>query len=285
MGSKEKKKKEIAIPDMHLVENEMQRLGVTPNKLSVSDILKNTNEEKKKSKKDSSVKRAVSTAAAVAVKETVPAAVSVSASVPGVASTSAAEGTEEHSAGIPGMSAVENEIRRINYRKRYLHTLWTTLCVIVIAAAIAVLVATMFTPVLQVSGSSMEPTLEDNNIVILLNKSGFKTGDLVGFYYQNKILLKRVIAGPGDVVDIDEAGNVMVNNVLLDEPYVTNKALGDTDRTYPYQVADDRYFVMGDNRLTSIDSRNTAIGCIETDQIVGKVVFRVWPLNSISTVK
>ncbi len=278
MGSKEKKKKEIVIPDMHLVENEMHRLGVTPNKRSFSEFLKGSDEKSEKNEKDYLEEPVVSTSAAAS------SVAAAAASVP-MASSSASATESENAAGIPGMSAVENEIRRISYRKRYLHTLWTTLCVIVIAAAIAVLVATMFTPVLQVSGSSMEPTLEDNNIVILLNKSGFKTGDLVGFYYQNKILLKRVIAGPGDVVDIDEEGNVMVNNVLLDEPYVTNKALGDTDRTYPYQVADDRYFVMGDNRLTSIDSRNTAIGCIETDQIVGKVVLRVWPINSISTVK
>ncbi|MCD8219186.1 MAG: signal peptidase I, partial [Ruminococcus sp.] len=112
----------------------------------------------------------------------------------------------------------------------------------------------------------------------------FKTGELVGFYYQNKLLLKRVIAGPGDVVDLDDAGNVFVNGTLLDEPYVTEKALGESDRDYPYQVPENRYFVMDDNRTTSIDSRSSAIGCIETDQIVGKVVLRVWPLKRISLI-
>ncbi|MCD7816829.1 MAG: signal peptidase I, partial [Bacteroides sp.] len=140
-------------------------------------------------------------------------------------------------------------------------------------------------PVLQVSGDSMEPTLSNGDIIVLLSGSSFETGDLVGFYYQNKLLLKRVIGGPGDVIDIDEEGNVTVNGELLDEPYVTNKALGECDITLPYQVPESRYFVMGDNRTTSIDSRSSAIGCIEIDQIVGKVMLRVWPLSSLSLIQ
>ncbi len=189
-----------------------------------------------------------------------------------------------HTAQIPSEEAVAAERERLQYQKKYRQTLRTTIYALVVVAAIAVLLATMFLPVLQVSGTSMEPTLSDNDIIVLLKTSNFDTGDLIGFYYQNKILLKRVIAGPGDVVDIDEEGNVYVNDELLDEPYLTSRALGETDLTYPYQVPENRYFVMGDNRATSIDSRSSAIGCIEVDQIVGKVILRVYPLSSISLI-
>ncbi len=151
-------------------------------------------------------------------------------------------------------------------------------------AAAAVLLATVFFPVLQVSGTSMEPTLEDEDIILLIDTDNFETGDLIGFYYQNKLLLKRVIGGPGDVIDIDDEGNVSVNGELLDEPYVTEKALGETDLTYPYQVPENRYFVMGDNRATSVDSRSSAIGCIDIDQVVGKVILRVWPIKNFSLI-
>ncbi|MCD8160466.1 MAG: signal peptidase I [Clostridiales bacterium] len=183
---------------------------------------------------------------------------------------------------LPTEEAVAAERQRLHYQKKYLRTLRTTVYALVVVAAVAVLIATMVLPVLQVSGSSMEPTLSDGDVIVLLKSGEFETGGLVGFYYQNKLLLKRVIAGPGDVVDIDEDGSVYVNDVLLDEPYVTEKALGETDRDYPYQVPEGRYFVMGDNRTTSIDSRSTAIGCIETDQILGKVILRIWPLEQIS---
>ncbi len=188
-------------------------------------------------------------------------------------------------ASIPSMEEVEAEKNRLEYVHRYRRTLRSTIFALIVVAAIAVLAATLFLPVLQVSGTSMEPSLEDGDIIILMGNGSFKTGDLVGFYYQNSLLLKRVIGGPGDIIDIDEDGNVTVNGELLDEPYVTNKAMGETDRTYPYQVPDDRYFVMGDNRAISIDSRSTTIGCIEADQIVGKVILRVWPLRSISVIR
>ncbi|MCD8118474.1 MAG: signal peptidase I [Lachnospiraceae bacterium] len=183
---------------------------------------------------------------------------------------------------LPSEEEVAAERERLQYRKRFRRTLATTVYALTAVAAVAVLVATIFLPVLQVSGSSMEPTLSDGDVIVLFKSGSFKTGDLVGFYYQNKLLLKRVIAGPGDVVDIDEEGNVYVNEELLNEPYVTDKTLGESDLDYPYQVPDGRYFVMGDNRETSIDSRSSAIGCIETEQIVGKVVLRVWPLEKIS---
>lgn len=196
-------------------------------------------------------------------------------------------------ANIPSEEAVAAERERLQYQKRYRQTLRTTIyALIVVAAAVllatlflSVLLATLFLPVLQVSGTSMEPTLEDGDIILLVKTDNFETGDLVGFYYQNKLLLKRVIGGPGDIIDIDAEGNVTVNGELLDEPYLTTKSLGETDLTYPYQVPESRYFVMGDNRTTSIDSRSSAIGCIEADQIVGKVVLRVWPLSELSLIK
>ncbi|MCC8167929.1 MAG: signal peptidase I [Clostridiales bacterium] len=185
---------------------------------------------------------------------------------------------------LPSEEEVAAERERLQYRRRYRQALRTTIYALVVVAAVAVLAATLFLPVLQVSGSSMEPTLSDGDVIVLLRSSKLETGDLVGFYYQNSLLLKRVIAGPGDVVDIDEEGNVYVNDELLDEPYVTEKALGETDLDYPYQVPESRYFVMGDSRTTSIDSRSSAIGCIESDQIVGKVILRIWPFDRISIV-
>ncbi|MCD7866596.1 MAG: signal peptidase I [Clostridiales bacterium] len=187
-------------------------------------------------------------------------------------------------AEIPSEEEIQAERDRLQYRKRYRQTLRTTIYALIVVAAAAVLLATVFFPVLQVSGTSMEPTLEDEDIILLIDTDNFETGDLIGFYYQNKLLLKRVIGGPGDVIDIDEEGNVSVNGELLDEPYVTEKALGETDLTYPYQVPENRYFVMGDNRATSVDSRSSAIGCIDVDQVVGKVILRVWPLKNFSLV-
>lgn len=183
---------------------------------------------------------------------------------------------------VPTEEEVREERERLQHKKRFRRTLRSTVYALIVVAAVAVLLATIFLPVLQVSGTSMEPTLADGDIILLLNTDDLETGDLVGFYYQNKLLLKRVIGSPGDVIDIDDMGNVSVNGEVLDEPYVTEKALGETDLTYPYQVPESRFFVMGDNRETSIDSRSTAIGCIEAEQVVGKVVLRVWPFNRIS---
>ncbi|MCD8074843.1 MAG: signal peptidase I [Lachnospiraceae bacterium] len=196
--------------------------------------------------------------------------------------------TEHHldlrTAKIPSEEAVIAERERLQYQRRYLQTLRTTIYALIIVAAVSVLLATLFLPMLQVAGTSMEPTLSDGDIILLVKTGKFETGDLIGFYYQNKLLLKRVIGGPGDYIDIDEDGNVTVNGELFDEPYVTEKSLGETDITYPYQVPENRYFVMGDNRTTSIDSRSSVIGCIEVDQIVGKVILRVWPLKQISLI-
>lgn len=183
---------------------------------------------------------------------------------------------------IPSAEAVAKERERLQYKKKYNRTLRSTIYALLVVAALAVLVATIFLPVLQVSGTSMEPTLADGDIILLLKSENFTTGDICGLYWQNKLLLKRVIGGPGDIIDIDAAGNVTVNGQELDEPYVTDKALGECDITLPYQVPENRYFVMGDHRSTSVDSRSSVIGCIEKEQIVGRAFLRVYPFDRIS---
>lgn len=185
---------------------------------------------------------------------------------------------------IPSEEAVDAERRRLKYQKEFHRVLRSTIYYLVVVAAAAVLLATLFLPVLQVSGTSMEPTLKDKDIILLIKTRNFKTGDLCGFYFQNKLLLKRVIGGPGDIIEMDAQGNVKVNGVIIDEPYLSEKALGECDITFPYHVPDNRYFVMGDHRTNSIDSRSSVIGCIEKEQIVGKVVFRIWPLSDISII-
>ena len=172
---------------------------------------------------------------------------------------------------LPTMDQIERERSRLRYRRRYSRTLRSTAAVLVVAAALAVLVATLWMPVLRIYGSSMVPTLADGQIVITVKTTSFEPGDIVAFYHGNKLLIKRYIAGPADWVNLDADGNVSVNGILLDEPYVAEKAYGETNIELPYQVPEDRYFLMGDNRDVSVDSRSTAVGCIAEEQIVGKV--------------
>ncbi len=185
---------------------------------------------------------------------------------------------------IPELAQLEAELARVKYRSRYRLVLRSTVYTLIVVAAIAVLVATIWMPVLQIYGSSMTPTLSEGDIVVSLKGSAFQRGDLVAFYLGNKILVKRCIAGPGQWVDIDDEGNVYVDGEQLDEPYLMEKALGDCNIELPYQVPDSRYFCMGDHRSTSVDSRNTAVGCVAEEQIVGKIVFRVWPLADFGVV-
>ena len=182
---------------------------------------------------------------------------------------------------MPTAEQVEQELNRVKDQKRFSRTVRNTIYGLITVAAIAVLVAVLLLPVLRIYGTSMTPTLEEGDIVLSVKGSRFDTGDVVAFYYNNKILVKRVIAHSGDWVDIDDDGNVMVNGKLIDEPYVSEKALGDCDIALPYQVPESRVFVMGDHRSTSVDSRNRAIGCVSEEQIVGKIIFRVWPLKGL----
>ena len=183
------------------------------------------------------------------------------------------------------MEQLTAELEREKYKRRYKRVLRSTVYTLIVVAAAAVLVATIWMPVLQIYGASMAPTLDEGDIVISVKGSDFEPGDLVAFYMGNKILVKRCIAGPGQWVDIDADGNVYVDGELLDEPYLTEKALGDCDIELPYQVPDNRYFCMGDHRSTSVDSRSTTVGCVSDEQIVGKIVFRVWPLPDFGALR
>ena len=181
---------------------------------------------------------------------------------------------------IPSVDLLEGELKRTRYNARYRRTLRTTIFSLLLVAAAAVIIAVLLLPVLQISSGSMENTLVDGDMVISLNNGKYKTGDIIGFYYNNVVLIKRVIATSGDWVDIAEDGTVTVNGVVLDEPYVEEKALGDCNIKLPYQVPQGKCFVLGDNRTESIDSRNTAVGCISNDVVVGRLLARIWPLKS-----
>ena len=176
-------------------------------------------------------------------------------------------------ADLPTTEQIARERSRLRYKRRYGRTLRSTAAVL------------LWMPVLRIYGSSMAPTLSDGQLVVAIKTETFAPGDITAFYYGNKLLIKRYIAGPADWVDIDADGIVSINGNVLDEPYLTAHAYGETTITLPYQVPDERYFLMGDNRDVSIDSRSTAVGCVAADQVVGKVVFRIWPLQEFGPVE
>ena len=176
---------------------------------------------------------------------------------------------------MPTTDQLQKEVDRVHYRRDFSRVMVNTIYSLVVVAAVAVLVAVLLLPILRIYGHSMNDTLDEGDIVVSLKGSDFKTGDIIAFYYNNKILIKRVIGKAGDWVDIDQDGNVYVNGNLIDEPYLDEKAFGECNIELPYQVPESKVFVMGDNRSVSVDSRNTAVGCVAEEQIVGKVVFAI----------
>lgn len=185
----------------------------------------------------------------------------------------------------PTTEQIRHELERVRHRKLFANTLRSTIFILIVVSATAVLIAVLLLPVLRIYGNSMNDTLDEGDIVVAVKGGNFDTGDVIAFYYNNKLLVKRVIGREGDWVDIDESGNVYLNQNLLEEPYLESKAYGETNITLPYQVPEARLFVLGDNRDVSIDSRNTTVGCITDEQIAGKIIFRVWPLDKIGIIK
>lgn len=184
----------------------------------------------------------------------------------------------------PSLEQMEEEISRIRYRKRFGTALRGTVYSLSVVAAIAVLVAMLWMPVLRITGTSMEPTLADGQFVAAVKTTGLETGEICAFYFNNKILLKRVIAASGSWVDVDAAGNVYVDGTLLEEPYLPEKSPGECNIELPYQVPEGKLFVMGDDRAVSLDSRSTVVGCVSKEQLLGRVVFRLWPLDVLGII-
>lgn len=186
---------------------------------------------------------------------------------------------------LPTTEQLERVMKAKKYKKDYVRIFYSTVASLIVVAAIAVLIATLVLPVLRVSGNSMNPTLENDELLICNKYANYKQGDIVAFYYNNKILLKRVIAKEGEVVNIDSLGNVSVNDKVLDEPYIIEKSYGQCDITFPYQVPAGRIFVLGDNRETSVDSRSNQIGCIAEENILGVALLRIWPAKTSGRIR
>lgn len=186
---------------------------------------------------------------------------------------------------VPTTKELEQELNRESYKLKYKKLLKSTIYILIIVVSISVIVATFLFPVLKIYGESMKPNLKENDIVLCVKNAKYKPGNIIAFYYNNKILVKRVIAKSSDWVNIDEEGNVYVNDKLIEENYIKEKMRGESDIKYPYQVPEGSYFVLGDKRDTSVDSRSSLIGTISSEDIIGKIIFRVWPLKQIRIIK
>ena len=191
---------------------------------------------------------------------------------------------ERRTIDLPPTDEIKEAYEKVSYRNRLIRSVVSTTNILIVVAAMTVLVAVLLLPVLRIYGQSMNNTLVSGELVVSVKGASFKTGDIVAFYYNNNILVKRVIANSGDWVDIDLDGNVYVNQKKIEEPYLKEKAFGEPTIDFPYQVPDERVFVLGDNRSVSIDSRHTSIGCVTSEQIVGKIVFRIWPLSKLGPI-
>ncbi|MBQ1352728.1 MAG: signal peptidase I [Firmicutes bacterium] len=185
---------------------------------------------------------------------------------------------------LPETEEIRKAYEQVSYTRRLRRSVVSTVNILIVVAAVAVIVATLLLPVLRIYGDSMRDTLDNGDLVVSVKGASFETGDVIAFYYNNNILVKRVIAGPGQWVDIDTDGNVYVDQQAVEEPYLKEKAYGEPDIMFPYQVPDDRVFVLGDNRAVSVDSRNTSVGCVSSEQIVGKIVLRIWPLTKFGAI-
>lgn len=188
-------------------------------------------------------------------------------------------GKETKNISVPTTEELEKALYSEKYKLRYKSMFRSTVRVLIVVFAISAIAATLIFSVLQISGTSMNPNLKENDIVISLKQSNYERGDIIAFYYNNRILVKRIIATAGEWVEIDINGNVYVDRKLIEEPYIQEKVLGESDIIYPYQVPENSYFVLGDQRISSVDSRNSLIGCVSKDDVVGKILLKIWPLN------
>lgn len=184
----------------------------------------------------------------------------------------------------PTLDICKEELQRVRYKKQFLCALKSTIASLVVVAAGAFLIATLWLPVLEVYGTSMSPTLEEGSLVASFRTTDFEPGDVIAFYHNSQILIKRVIAGPGDWIDIQKDGTVLIDGEPLDEPYLSEKAYGETNIELPYLVPEERWFVMGDQRSVSVDSRSQSIGPVAKEDIIGKLAYTFWPLTSIGKV-